>query len=216
MAVLVHEDRHQEQADQQGDTEPLHDPAALSAVSESVKPSDVPGIRCRSTSTRAVAGSLVDRSRTGRYAGGDVMKRLELVRVRLCQRCGRGRAELRCEDGRALTVPLDPARARELSDARPVDDVRPFADLALAELGAAGLVASEVVLDVAHGHLRALVSLVRGGEPEVVACTAQEGVGLAVRGALRLYATDEALAHAAPRPDEHEGPSGPGGSETLH
>ena len=94
--------------------------------------------------------------------------------------------------------------------------MRPFADLALAELGAAGLVASEVVLDVAHGHLRALVSLVRGGEPEVVACTAQEGVGLAVRGALRLYATDEALAHAAPERDEHEGPSGPGGSETLH
>ena len=145
-----------------------------------------------------------------------VMSRLELARVRVCQRCGRGRAELRSEDGRLLTVSLDPARARELSGARAVDDVRSFADFVLAELGASGRVASEVVLDVAHGHLRGLVSLLRGDEVDVVACTAQEGVDLAVRGALRLYATDEALAHAAPQADEHEGPSGPGGPETLH
>ena len=145
-----------------------------------------------------------------------VMNRLELARVRVCQRCGRGRAELRSEDGRLLTVSLDPARARELSGARAVDDVRSFADFVLAELGATGRTASEVVLDVAHDHLRALVSLVRGGEVEVVGCSAQEGVELAVRGALRLYATDEALAHAAPPPDEHEEPSGPGGPETLH
>jgi len=145
-----------------------------------------------------------------------VMKRLELTQVRVRQRCGRGRAELRSEDGRGLTVPLDPVRARELSGARAVDDVRSFGDFALAELGASGRVASEVVLDVAHGHLRGLVSLLRGNEVDVVACTAQEGADLAVRGALRLYATDEALAHAAPQADEHEGPSGPGGPETLH
>jgi len=145
------------------------------------------------------------------------MKRLELTRVRVCQRCGRGRAELRTEDRRVLTVPLDPVRARELSGARAVDDVRSFADFVLAELGGSGRTASEVVLDVAHEHLRALVSLVRGAEVEVVACTAQEGVDLAVRGALRLYATDEALAaHAVPQSDEHEGSSGPGGPETLH
>jgi len=145
-----------------------------------------------------------------------VMKRLELARVRVCQRCGRGRAELRSEDGTVLTVLLDPPRARELSGARVVDDGRSLADFVLGELGATGRVASEVVIDVAHGQLRGLVSLVRGGEVEVVACTAQEGVDLAVRGALCLYATDEALAHAAPRPHEHEGPSGRGGPETLH
>ena len=145
-----------------------------------------------------------------------MMKRLELVRVRVCQRCSRGRAELRSDDGKTLMVPLDPVRARELSDAPPADDVRAFTDLVLAELGAAGLKASEVVLDVSAGRLRALVSWVRRDEPEVVACTAQEGVGLAVRGGLRLYATEEALATAAPERDEHEGPRGPGGSETLH
>src|SRR3989442_4913250 len=144
-----------------------------------------------------------------------MMKRLELARVRICERCGRGRAELRSEDGKTLTVPLDPVRARELADPRPADDVRAFTDLVLAELGAAGLQPREVVLDVAHGQLRALVSWVRRDEPEVAACTAQEGVGLAVRGALRLYATEEALAHAAPERGEHEGPRGPGGSETL-
>ena len=145
-----------------------------------------------------------------------MMKRLELARVRICQRCGRGRVELRSEDGKTLTVPLDPVRARELADPRPAEDVRAFTDLVLAELGAAGLQPREVVLDVAHGQLRALVSWVRRDEPEVAACTAQEGVGLAVRGALRLYATEEALAHAAPERGEHEGPRGPGGSETLH
>src|SRR5207247_435182 len=67
-----------------------------------------------------------------------MMKRLELARVRICERCGRGRAELRSEDGKTLTVPLDPVRARELADPRPADDVRAFTDLVLAELGAAG------------------------------------------------------------------------------
>jgi len=145
-----------------------------------------------------------------------MMKRLELVRVRVCERCGRGRAELRSEDGKTLTVTLDPVRAREISDPRPADEVRTLADLVLVELGAAGLSASEVVLDVAHGHLRALVSWLRRGEPEVVACTAEEGVGLVVRGALRLFATEEALAQASPARDAHDGPRGSGGPETLH
>src|SRR5256886_17420877 len=109
-----------------------------------------------------------------------MMKRLELARVRICERCGRGRAELRSEDGKTLTVPLDPVRARELADARSAEDERAFTDLVLAELGAAGLQAREVVLDVAHGQLRALLSWVRRDEPAGVARTAQEGGGLAV------------------------------------
>jgi len=53
---------------------------------------------------------------------------------------------------------------------------------------------------VAEGRLRALLSFVRPEGADVVGCTAEEGVALAIRGELRLYATDEALAHAAAEP----------------
>ena len=119
------------------------------------------------------------------------MKRLELVRIRVCNRCGRGGAELRGEDGERLVVPLDPVRARQLA--------------------AAGVEAREVVLDVADGRLRALLSFVRAGETDVVGCTTDEGVALALRGGLRLYATDEALAHAAA-----DRPKAAGGPDTVH
>jgi len=144
---------------------------------------------------------------SGRYAGG--VKRLELVRVRVCRRCGRGTAELQGDDGRNIAVRLDPERARELSDAGEPDGVGSLTDLVLARLPAGGLPFREVVLDVAGGHLRALVS-VGDGEPEVVGCTAEEGVALAVRGGLALYATDEALAHGA------AGTQGPHGAHGLH
>jgi len=44
----------------------------------------------------------------------------------------------------------------------------------------------------------------------VLACTAQEGIELAVRGTLPLYATDEALAGSG---DE---PATPGPGNTVH
>ena len=139
------------------------------------------------------------------------MKRLELVRIRVCSRCGRGGAELRGEDHERLVVPLDAVRARQLADASRSEDVRSFTDLVLAELAAANIEAREVVLDVADGRLRALLSFVRADEPDVVGCTAEEGVALALRGGLRLYATDEALAHAAAdRPKAARGP------DTVH
>ena len=138
------------------------------------------------------------------------MKRLELVRVRVCGRCGRGGAELRGEDGARLVVPLDAVRARQLANAGREEDVRSFTDLVLEQL-AAGVEAREVVLDVAEGRLCALFSFVRTGETDVVGCTAEEGVALALRGGLRLYATDEALAHAAvDRPKAARGP------DTVH
>jgi hypothetical protein len=139
------------------------------------------------------------------------MKRLDLTRVRTCERCGRGRAELESEDGVVLSVPLDPVRVRELARKADADELRPLSDLVLGELATSGATVQEVVIDVADGQLRALLSYVRGGESEVVACTAQEGVGLAVRGGLRLYATDEALAHGRAQPDSRAG-----GGSTLH
>jgi len=139
------------------------------------------------------------------------VKRLELVRIRVCNRCGKGGAELKGEDGERLVVPLDAVRARQLADAGRAEDVRSFTDLVLAELAAAGVAAREVVLDVDEGRLRALLSFVRAAETDVVGCTAEEGVALALRGGLRLYATDEALAHAAA-----DRPKTAGGPETVH
>jgi hypothetical protein len=137
------------------------------------------------------------------------VKRLELAGIRVCQRCGRGRAELTASDGATITVALDPVRARELAGEVAHDDVRTVGELVLALLTASGAEVKEVVLDTGPAGLRALLSLARDADCEVVSCTPQEGVGLAVRGRLKLYATDEALATAVTRPGE-------GGSETVH
>jgi hypothetical protein len=214
VAVAVQQRRHEEQAEQQRYAEPPHNSAALSAEPESVKERRYLEAEL-TTSTRHAGARFhedacldVDRVPLRRYA--DPMKRLELARVRTCQRCGRGRAELESEDGTLLRVPLDPIRVRELARPPEPDDVRPLADLVLAELGAT---VREVVIDCIDGQLRALLSFVREGEPDVVACTAQEGIGLAVRGGLRLYATEEALTHGRAEPDSRARGGGP---DTLH
>ena len=124
---------------------------------------------------------------------GDV-KRLELARVRICQRCGRGRAELEAADGAALAVPLDPLRAHELDRRSGGDDVPWLSAVVLELVRATKGTVREVVLDADARGLRALVSITRGNDTEVVGCTPQEGVGLAVRGGLPIYATTDALA----------------------
>ena len=139
------------------------------------------------------------------------VKRLELARIRVCNRCGRGGAELRGEAGERLVVPLDATRARQLADAGREENLRSFTDLVLAELAVTGIEAREVVLDVDGGRLHALLSFVRADQDDVVGCTAEEGVALALRGGLRLYATDEALAHAAA-----DRPKPAGGPDTVH
>jgi len=60
----------------------------------------------------------------------------------------------------------------------------------------------EVVLDTHESGLRALLSITRGDDTEVVACTAQEGVGLAARTGVPLYATAEALADTGEPTDD--------------
>ena len=114
-----------------------------------------------------------------------------------------------------LVVPLDATRTRELAGEGPADGLRSLTDLVLEQLDAVGSLPREIVLDLADGRLRALLSVERGGEGDVVACTADEGVALAMRGDLNLYATDEAVAHAAKekQPSRH---GGAGGSETVH
>jgi hypothetical protein len=146
------------------------------------------------------------------------VKRVELLRVRTCQRCGRGAAELHSDDGDVMVISLDPTRAREFAETNAVDDVRPLCDLMLAQFVAAGLTPTDVVFDLFDGHLRALLSFGGSGEPEVVSCTAEEGLGIAVRGELKLYATDEAVEHASGRmrKHKHERPGGAGGPDVLH
>ena len=136
------------------------------------------------------------------------MKRLELGAVRICRRCGRGRATLTTDDGDTISIPLDPARARVLGRSDGTGDVPWLAGLMLQGLARDGLDPQEIVLDLQDGVLRALVSCRRGEEPEMFACTPQEGVELANRSGVSLYATDEALAHAAS--------AGASPGETLH
>jgi hypothetical protein len=143
------------------------------------------------------------------------VKRLELARIRVCGRCGRGAAELGTPDGDRVVVPLDAVRARQLSGGDRSEELRSLTDFVLEQLGPRHI--GEIVLDVDDGRMRALVSLVGEGDPEtqpeILACTAEEGVALSIRGSLRLYATDEALAHAAAR-----GSRAPrhGGPDTVH
>ena len=136
------------------------------------------------------------------------MKRLQLARVRICQRCGRGRAELESADGASITIPLDPLRAHELEQ-READDVPWLSAVLLALVRSSGGAVREVVLDADTHGLRALVSISRGDDTEVVACTPQEGVSLSARGAIPLYATADALETAGGATDRE-------GHDRLH
>ena len=140
------------------------------------------------------------------------MRRLTLVRIRVCTRCGRGGAELKAEDGAKLVVRLEPARAVELRGGAGGDDMRWLTDVVLEQLPV-----REVVLDVVDETMRAFLTVARdgdAGEPEVVACTPEEGVAIAVRGGHRLFATDEALAPARRRGEPRD--EGGAGGGTLH
>jgi len=114
-----------------------------------------------------------------------------------------------------VPVALDPVRARQLR-CQGSDAGRTLTDVTLEAIGAGGATVSEVVIEVSEGRLGGLVSLVRDGDPDVVACTAEEAVALAVRGAVKMYATDAALAHASARPAKPARHGGAGGPETVH
>ena len=143
------------------------------------------------------------------HAAIDVpVKRLELVRIRICQSCGRGRAELEALDGAALSIPLDALRAHELERRGETGDVPWLSAVVLALVQATKGTVREVVLDADGRGLRALVSISRGDgdDVEVVGCTPQEGVDLAVRGSFPIYATADALATTGgtPETDGHD------------
>ena len=113
-------------------------------------------------------------------------------------------------------MPLDAIRARQLAATDHSAEVRSLTELMLASFAMTDVVVGEVVLDVSDGRLGALVSLDGGEHPEVVACTAEEGVALVVRSGVKMYATDEALAHGLTRSPKSAPSGGAGGSETVH
>jgi hypothetical protein len=137
------------------------------------------------------------------------VKRVELGDIRICKRCGRGRANLLTDGGDVFAIPLDPARARVLGAAATDVGLGWLSALIVERLQQDGNALQEIVLDLDGQALRALVSCRRGAELEVLSCTPQEGVEIATRAGIPLYATDEALAHATGAP---AAPSG----ETLH
>ena len=145
------------------------------------------------------------------------MRRLALVRIRVCTRCGRGGAEFKAEDGGKLVVRLEPARTVELRGGRD-DEMRWLTDVVMAQLEASGHAVREVVLDVVDDTRRAFLTLAKEGDAaadsEVVACTPEEGVAIAIRGGHRIFATDEAL--APPRRRSEPRDEGGAGGGTLH
>lgn len=129
--------------------------------------------------------------------------------IRICKRCGRGRAELLADDGASLTVRLGPNRARRLSDPDAEgDDVPWLAAVVVRGAADAALRVADVVLDAGPHGLRGLVTWVRAGDDvTVAACEPEEALEAALRLSVPIFATDEAL---RPDPDAER----PG--HTLH
>ena len=112
-------------------------------------------------------------------------------------------------------VPLDPPRASALERLAPSDGgsgapTGTLAEFVLTQLGRSGACPTDVVLDHGPAGLRAVLSFRRGDATDVLICTAQEGVELAVRGGLSMYADDDALTCDGRQPAE------PAGRHTVH
>lgn|GEM_PF-1430440 len=123
------------------------------------------------------------------------MTRLELKQIRQCPRCRRGVAELETPDGARLRVVLEGVRVRAL--AGEADDLRWVDEVLLDSLRALAAPPVAVVLDAVAEGVRGLVTLGGRAQGEVIACAGPEAIGLAIRGRLPLYATEEALARGA-------------------
>jgi hypothetical protein len=140
----------------------------------------------------------------------DDVRRLELGAIRICGRCGRGRAELCTEDGGSLVVRLGAHRARRLAPpgTGAVEDVPWLGDVVLGHAADLGLRIADVVLDDGPQGLRGLVTWTQaGGDVTVAACEPEEALEMALRAGVPIFATDEAL-----HPDR--APERPG--HTLH
>lgn len=124
------------------------------------------------------------------------MRRLELGAIRICKRCGRGRAELLTDDGESVAVRLGPGRARLLADLgrAPSEDVPWLGDVLVRAAAGAGRQVSDVVLDDGPHGLRGLVTWADGEQAAIVAaCEPEEALEAALRTGVPIYATDEAL-----------------------
>jgi hypothetical protein len=136
------------------------------------------------------------------------VQRLELTRVRACERCGRGRADLTAGTGDVLTIALDPAAVAELQGSQAETDVAWLSSFVVERSRAHGESLREVVLDEGPNGLRGLLTVSRGDATDVLACSPDQALTLAMRATLPLYATAEALDAGARRE--------PSGGDRLH
>lgn len=133
------------------------------------------------------------------------MRRVDLGTIRICKRCGRGRAELIAGDGDTLVVRLGPNRARLLADLpeREQPDVPWLGALVVRRAAEEALTVSDVVLDDGPQGLRGLITWAAGdASVTVAACEPEEALETALRLGVPIFATDEALrreSDAAPR-----------------
>lgn len=125
-----------------------------------------------------------------------LVRRLELGTIRICKRCGRGRAELLTDDGESVSVRLGANRARLLADlgGQPPDDVPWLGDVLARGAAGAGRRVSDVVLDDGPHGLRGLVTWADDEQAAAVAaCEPEEALEAALRTGVPIYATEEAL-----------------------
>lgn len=134
------------------------------------------------------------------------MRRLELGAIRICKRCGHGRAELLTDDGESLSVRVGPNRARVLAalESGSTEDVPWLGDVVAGGAQTTRLCVSDVVLDDGPVGLRGLVTWTGDDGVTVAACEPDEALETAMRMGVPIFATDEALgAASATEPPGH-------------
>jgi hypothetical protein len=98
------------------------------------------------------------------------------------------------DDGQAISVRLNPSRARRLLGTDETDDVEWLTALVLDSALAAGLTVRDLVFDAEGPALRGLLTYEHEGSLHVIACAPEEAVEVSMRIDVPTYATDEALA----------------------
>ncbi len=152
------------------------------------------------------------------------MKRLALVRVRVCAQCRRAVAFLKSDDGEhAFGLPIEPDKARELLSRHHATGGEKFlADLLLRLLARSPSGLCQVVLDCNKGgFLSATLDISLDGKTESFSCSPEEGLGLAIAAEIPLYAAERIfeeshLFHPLETESEESGPPQSKPKPTLH
>lgn len=122
------------------------------------------------------------------------MKRLALAGLKTCESCHRAVAYLMSEDGEhTLGIALDAIKAREISSKCQEPGQEKFlTDLLLQLLASSSHVPREIVLDL---HEKGFLYTRLDITTEILSCSLQDGVGLAVAAGIPIYATEGVFQH---------------------